>query len=66
VIWTGDLSLAHRTARALRVGAVWINGWGAPDPRLPWGGTKTSGIGRELGLAGIHGSTEEKVVSVIL
>ncbi len=30
------------------------------------GGTKTSGIGRELGLAGIHGSTEEKVVSVIL
>jgi len=66
VVWTRDLSLAHRAAAALRAGAVWINGWGAPDPRLPWGGTKTSGIGRELGLAGIHGSTEEKVVSVIL
>ncbi|UGS37325.1 aldehyde dehydrogenase family protein [Capillimicrobium parvum] len=66
VVWTKDLSLAHQAARALRVGAVWINGWGAPDPRLPWGGTKISGIGRELGLAGIHGSTEEKVVSVIL
>ena len=66
VVWTRDLSLAHRTASALRVGAVWVNGWGAPDPRLPWGGTKISGIGRELGLAGIHASTEEKVVSVIL
>jgi len=66
VVWTRDLSVAHTAARALRAGAVWINGWGAPDPRLPWGGTKTSGIGRELGLAGIHGSTEEKVVSVIL
>jgi betaine-aldehyde dehydrogenase len=66
VVWTRDLSLAHETARALRVGAVWINGWGPPDPRLPWGGTKTSGIGRELGLAGLHANTEEKVVSVIL
>jgi betaine-aldehyde dehydrogenase len=66
VVWTKDLSLAHQAARALRVGAVWVNGWGAPDPRLPWGGTKTSGIGRELGLAGIEGATEEKVVSVIL
>jgi betaine-aldehyde dehydrogenase len=66
VVWTKNLSLAHRAARALRVGTVWINGWGAPDARLPWGGTKTSGIGRELGVAGIHGSTEEKVVNVIL
>jgi betaine-aldehyde dehydrogenase len=66
VVWTRDLSLAHRTAAALRAGAVWVNGWGPPDPRLPWGGTKDSGIGRELGLAGIHASTEEKVVSVIL
>ncbi|HTX07354.1 MAG TPA: aldehyde dehydrogenase family protein [Solirubrobacteraceae bacterium] len=66
VIWTRDLSLAHRVAAALRVGAVWVNGWGAPDPRLPWGGTKISGIGRELGLSGIHASTEEKVVSVVL
>ena len=66
VVWTRDLSIAHETARALRVGAVWINGWGPPDPRLPWGGTKTSGIGRELGLAGLHANTEEKVVSLIL
>jgi betaine-aldehyde dehydrogenase len=66
VVWTRDLTLAHRAAAALRAGAVWVNGWGPPDPRLPWGGMKTSGIGRELGLAGIHASTEEKVVSIIL
>jgi len=66
VVWTRDLSLAHRTASALRVGAVWVNAWGPPDPRLPWGGTKTSGIGRELGRAGIEGCTEEKVVSLVL
>ena len=66
VIWTRDLSLAHRLAASLRVGAVWVNGWGPPDPRLPWGGLKTSGIGRELGLSGIHANTDEKVVSLIL
>jgi betaine-aldehyde dehydrogenase len=66
VIWTRDLSLAHRLAGSLRVGAVWVNGWGPPDPRLPWGGAKVSGIGRELGLSGIRANTEEKVVSLIL
>lgn len=66
VVWTRDLSLAHRTAAALRVGAVWVNAWGPPDPRLPWGGMKTSGIGRELGAAGIEACTEEKVVSMVL
>jgi acyl-CoA reductase-like NAD-dependent aldehyde dehydrogenase len=54
VIWTRDISAAHRTAAALQAGAVWINGWGAPDPRLQWGGMKTSGLGRELRLAGLH------------
>lgn len=66
VVWTRDLARAHRAAAALRVGKVWVNAWGAPDPRLPWGGAKTSGIGRELGLAGLHGNTEEKVVSIVL
>ncbi|MBS1881256.1 MAG: aldehyde dehydrogenase family protein, partial [Actinobacteria bacterium] len=66
VVWTGSLSRAHRTAAALRVGKVWVNGWGPPDPRLPWGGSKLSGVGRELGVAGLHANTEEKVVSIVL
>jgi betaine-aldehyde dehydrogenase len=66
VVWTRDLNLAHRAAAALRVGAVWVNAWGPPDPRLPWGGMKTSGIGRELGNAGIDACTEEKVVSIVM
>ncbi|MDX6600058.1 MAG: hypothetical protein QOE87_3945 [Gaiellales bacterium] len=37
---------------------------GAPDARLPWGGLKTSGIGRELRFAGIEGNTEEKTVTI--
>lgn len=65
-IWTKDVSQAHTLARRIRAGAVWINGWAAIDPALPWGGMKTSGIGRELGWSGILANTEEKVVTVVL
>jgi betaine-aldehyde dehydrogenase len=65
-IWTNDLAQAHTLARKVRAGAVWVNGWAAIDPALPWGGMKTSGIGRELGWSGILANTEEKVVTVIL
>ncbi|MFI7296941.1 phenylacetaldehyde dehydrogenase StyD [Streptomyces sp. NPDC050121] len=65
-IWTKDVSLAHTLARRVRAGSVWINGWAAIDPALPWGGMKASGIGRELGWSGILANTEEKVVTVIL
>ncbi len=53
-------------AAGLRAGSVWVNGWGAIDPRLPWGGMKGSGYGRELGWAGIVDNTEEKVVTIVL
>ena len=65
-IWTRDLSAAHTVAHKIRAGAVWVNGWGAIDPALPWGGMKTSGVGRELGWSGILANTEEKVVTVVL
>lgn len=65
-IWTRDVSLAHSLAGRVRAGAVWVNGWAAIDPALPWGGMKTSGVGRELGWAGILANTEEKVVTVVL
>lgn len=65
-IWTQDVSRAHTLSRQVRAGAVWVNGWAAIDPALPWGGMKTSGIGRELGYAGILANTEEKVVTIVL
>jgi betaine-aldehyde dehydrogenase len=65
-IWTRDVSQAHHLAAQVRAGAVWVNGWAALDPALPWGGMKTSGTGRELGWAGIEANTEEKVITIIL
>jgi acyl-CoA reductase-like NAD-dependent aldehyde dehydrogenase len=65
-IWTRDISAAHRLARQVRAGTVWINGFGPPDARLPWGGRKTSGLGRELSWSGIEANTEEKTVTVVL
>jgi betaine-aldehyde dehydrogenase len=66
VVYTRDLALAHQAAARLCVGAVWVNAWGPPDPRLPWGGTKTSGVGSELGAAGIEACTREKAVTMVL
>jgi acyl-CoA reductase-like NAD-dependent aldehyde dehydrogenase len=65
-IWTRDVTRAHALARQVRAGAVWVNGWAAIDPALPWGGMKTSGIGRELGWSSILANTEEKVVTIVL
>jgi betaine-aldehyde dehydrogenase len=65
-LWTNDLGQAHRLAARVRAGNVWINGAAPPDARLPWGGLKTSGLGRELGWAGIEANTEEKTVTVTL
>lgn len=65
-IWTRDVQAAHTLAAKVRAGSVWVNVWGAINPALPWGGMKTSGLGRELGWSGILAHTEEKVVTVQL
>ena len=65
-VWTTQLARAHKVAQGLQVGAVGINCWSPLDANLPWGGLKTSGIGREGGLAGALAFTEEKVVTVLL
>jgi len=65
-IWTQNISRAHAMAAELKAGAIGINGWAPIDARLPWGGVKTSGIGRELGYNGIEACTEEKVITVVM
>ncbi len=65
-VWTRDIKKAHRTARALQAGTVWINTYGLYDSAMPFGGTKMSGFGRELGQCGLHEYTQTKSVWVDL
>ncbi|MCC7106750.1 MAG: NAD-dependent succinate-semialdehyde dehydrogenase [Chloroflexi bacterium] len=53
-IWTGDLDKGQTLARRVESGAVFVNGMTASDPRLPFGGVKRSGYGRELSAVGIR------------
>lgn len=61
-IWTRDLATAHRTAAAIRAGAVFVNMPPIPDAAAPWGGYKASGWGREMGPHAIEAFTEVKGV----
>jgi aminomuconate-semialdehyde/2-hydroxymuconate-6-semialdehyde dehydrogenase len=49
MLWTNDLDRAHRMAEAWRTGTVWVNCFFERDLRLPFGGERASGIGREGG-----------------
>jgi succinate-semialdehyde dehydrogenase/glutarate-semialdehyde dehydrogenase len=53
-LWTSDVALAEKLAGQIEAGNVFINGMVASDPRLPFGGVKKSGYGRELSTFGIH------------
>ncbi len=65
VIWTNNLSAAHKLAKKLKAGTVRVNGGGL-DPALPFGGFKQSGWGRENGREGIDAYTETKSVAMAL
>jgi acyl-CoA reductase-like NAD-dependent aldehyde dehydrogenase len=61
-VWTRDVASAHKLARKLKAGSVYINGWGMADAAAPFGGYKASGIGREMGHANLDAYLEVKTV----
>ncbi|NBO38197.1 aldehyde dehydrogenase [bacterium] len=65
-IWTENISRAHRVARAVEAGVVWVNGWLLRDLRVPFGGMKSSGLGREGGDWSYDFYTEAKDICIQL
>jgi len=65
-VWTADLSKAHRTARALRAGSVWVNQYDGGDMTAPFGGFKQSGNGRDKSLHAFDKYTELKATWIQL
>ena len=65
-IWTKDVQKAHRVARSIKAGTVWINTYNMYDPAAPFGGYKASGYGRDLGRESLDGFLETKSVWVAL
>lgn len=63
-VWTRDIKKAHRMARSLRAGTVWINCYDVFDAAAPFGGYKMSGVGRELGEYALQLYTEVKTVYI--
>lgn len=64
IVWTENLSRAHRVANQLHAGIVWINCWLLRDLRTPFGGVKASGVGREGGFEALEFFMEPKNVCI--
>jgi phenylacetaldehyde dehydrogenase len=65
-VWTRDLSAAHKMARRIKAGTVWVNCHNVFDAALPFGGYKQSGWGREMGAEVLNNYTEVKAVTIKL
>ncbi|KAF5127877.1 putative aldehyde dehydrogenase-like protein [Metarhizium anisopliae] len=63
-VFTKDLERAHRVASEIEAGMVWVNSSNDGDPKVPFGGVKQSGIGRELGEAGLEAYSQVKAVHI--
>jgi aldehyde dehydrogenase (NAD+) len=65
-VWTKDIKKAHRIAKQLRAGVIWVNTYNVFDAASPFGGYKESGLGRELGKDALENYLETKSVWVAL
>ena len=63
-VWTQNLNRAHRVAERIQTGTVWVNCWLVRDLRVPFGGMKQSGVGREGGEEALRFFTEPKNVCI--
>jgi aldehyde dehydrogenase (NAD+) len=61
-VWSADIGRIHRFVNRLKAGTVWANTFGPTDVRLPWGGSRDSGFGREHGEIALENFTEPKSV----
>ncbi len=64
ILWTENLTRAHRVANNVHAGIVWVNCWLLRDLRTPFGGVKASGVGREGGFEALDFFTEPKNVCI--
>lgn len=65
-VWTRDVTTAHRVAKSIRAGTVWVNCYNVFDAALPFGGYKQSGWGREMGEEVLHNYLETKSVCIAI
>jgi acyl-CoA reductase-like NAD-dependent aldehyde dehydrogenase len=65
-VWSRDIGKAHRMAREIKAGTVWINCYNVYDSASPFGGYKQSGYGRDLGMHALEQYTQVKSVWVSL
>jgi acyl-CoA reductase-like NAD-dependent aldehyde dehydrogenase len=63
-IWTENVARAHRVARRMKAGVVWVNHYGRVDPSMPFGGVDLSGHGRDLGRLGLERTCRTKTIYV--
>src|SRR5436190_877081 len=64
IVWTQNLNRAHRVAERIHTGTVWVNCWLVRDLRVPFGGMKQSGVGREGGEEALRFFTEPKNICI--
>ena len=65
-VWTSNLSRAHRVSAMLDTGMVWVNTWLLRDLRVPFGGMKDSGVGREGGANSLEFYSESRNICIKL